>query len=98
MIRRIREAKPAGDKVVDVDGSYLWRKHQRLIESGINVVLVGIPSPPLTGWESVTEANHKEYANKIPQVTAGMHERELLYGIRLYHCYFYYRCTVYVFG
>ena len=27
MIRRICEAKQAGDKVIDVDGSYLWRQY-----------------------------------------------------------------------
>ena len=72
LICRIREARLSGDKVVDVDGSYLWRKYQRVSESGANVVPVGVPSPPLTGWQSVTEANHKEYADKIPQVTAGL--------------------------
>ena len=74
LICRIREAKLSGDKVVDVDGLYLymWRKYQRVSKSGANVVPVGVPSPPLTGWQSVTEANHKEYADKIPQVTAGL--------------------------
>ena len=72
MVCRIREAKQSGDKVVDVDGSYLWRKYQRVSENGVSVFPVGAPSPPLTGWESVTEANHKEYADKIPQVTAGL--------------------------
>ena len=72
LICRIREAKLSGDKVVDVDGSYLWRKYQRVSESDANVVPVGVSSPPLTGWQSVMEANHKEYADKIPQVTAGL--------------------------
>ena len=72
LICRIREAKLSGDKVVDVDGSYLWRKYQWVSESDANVVPVGVPSPPLTGWQSVMEANHKEYADKIPQVTAGL--------------------------
>ena len=71
MVCRIREAKQSGDRVIDVDGSYLWRKYQRMSESGVSVVPIGIPSLPLTGWESVTEANHKEYADKIPRVTAG---------------------------
>ena len=95
MILRICEVKCAGDKVIDIDGMYLWQKHQTMSESGINVVPVGIPSSPLTGWESVTEANHKEYANKIPQVTAGT---LYAYNIRLYHCYFYYRCVQYLWG
>ena len=72
LICRICEAKLSGDKVVDVDGLYLWRKDQRVSESGANVVLVGVQSPPLTGWQSVTKGNHKECADKIPQVTAGL--------------------------
>ena len=72
MVCMIHEAKQSGDEVVDVDGSYLWRKYQRVSESGVSVFPVGAPSPPLTGWESVTEANHKDYADKIPQVTAGL--------------------------
>ena len=80
MVCRIREAKQSGDKVVDVDGSYLWHKYQGVSESGVSVVPVGAPSPPLTGWESVTEANHKEYANKIPQVTAGLNGNKFLFS------------------
>ena len=60
MICRIHEAKQTGDRVTDVDVLYLWRKYQRMSKSGVSVVPVGVPSMPLTGWESVTEANHKE--------------------------------------
>ena len=80
MVCRIREAKQSGDKVVDVDGSYLWRKYQRVSKSGVSVVPVGAPSPLLTGWESVMEANHKEYADKIPQVTAGLNGNNFFFS------------------
>lgn len=63
---RVREAKAAGAKVIDVDGSYVYRKYHQL--PGI---VLPSPDPPLTGWETVTEANHLEIANKIPRVTHG---------------------------
>ena len=47
---------------------------------GVSVFPVGAPSPPLTGWESVTEANHKEYADKIPQVTAGLNGNDISFA------------------
>ena len=63
----------AGDKVVDVDGSYLWRKYQAVCETGVNVapLLHVVPDQPLSGWELVTETNYKEYADRIPRVTPG---------------------------
>ena len=54
-IIRVRSAATEGLKVVDVDGSYLPRKHEQLKQAG---VLVAPLSPPLGGWETVTEENH----------------------------------------
>ena len=68
---RIRQAVEEKAKVVDVDGSYLYRKHQRLEAAGVNVAPLETPSPPLTGWESVSEDNVKVLADNIPRVTAG---------------------------
>ena len=34
IIRRIHEAKWVGDEVIDVDGSNLWSKYQRMSEMG----------------------------------------------------------------
>ena len=68
----IREAKKLGTaKVVDVDGSYLSWKHQKLQSEGLAVVPLGIPDMPLVGWESVTATNYMDMAKKMPCVTAG---------------------------
>ena len=70
---RIRECIQRGNKVVDVDGSFLWRKHQSLSEPGAKVVpLTATPVSPLSGWEAVTEANHREFTDRIPTVTSGI--------------------------
>ena len=60
-----------GAKIVDVGGSYVYKKHQQLMSSGINVAPLKTPPPPLSGWESVTEASIKELASSIPRVTPG---------------------------
>lgn len=64
---RIREAKAAGDAVVDVDGSYLYRKYQLHAD-----VVTAVPNPPLAGWEPVSKGNYRDIASKIPKVTHGM--------------------------
>lgn len=58
-------------KVVDVVGSYLWRKQQQLNESGVVTSDVGLPSPPLSGWITINEVNSKELAKDTPTVTSG---------------------------
>ena len=65
---RVREAVQAKLPVIDVDGSYLYRKQQRL-GSGSHCT----PSPILlTGWESVSAENAREMSVKIPRVTQGV--------------------------
>jgi len=59
------------------------------------VAPIGAPSIPMTGWESVTEANYKEYVGKIPQVTAGIHKGKLQICIIL--TAMYYTGTVYTY-
>lgn len=61
---RIREAKTCGMPVVDVDGSYLICKYQKLQQAGINVAPLKLPSMPLTRWESVDDTNFKEATKK----------------------------------
>ena len=39
---------------MDVDGSYLYKKKKKLEDSGQMVSFLGLPSAPLTGWETVT--------------------------------------------
>ena len=68
---RIREAKKNKTPVIDVDGSYLFRKHQQLLSQGLPLVPLDIPSTPLTGWEPVNAGNYFEMAKKIPRLTSG---------------------------
>ena len=63
-----------GAKVIDVDGTYLYKKHQRLALKDANVAPLTLPIPPLCGWESVTESNVKALAKKVPRVTSGTYD------------------------
>ena len=44
--------------VVDVDGSYLYRKYKILTDAGERVSLSSLPPPPLSGWTIMNE-NYK---------------------------------------
>ena len=65
---RVRNEVLTGSPVIDVDGSYLYRKQQRLT---CGQATLPPPSRPLRGWESVTAANMNEMAKKIPRVMPG---------------------------
>lgn len=54
---------------MDVDGSYLYRKWQKLHHEGITVAPLRLPSVPLAGWEIVDAANYLDMAKRIPRVT-----------------------------
>ena len=71
---RIREAKSDQLPIVDVDGTYMYRKQQRLTESGVinSMSSLNPPSPPLSGWEDLTGANVESIGPKIPVVTSGL--------------------------
>ena len=58
--------------MVDVDGSYLYKKYQHLDASSVNVAPLEVPPPLLTGWESVSKGNIKVVADTIPYVTTGV--------------------------
>ena len=68
---RIEQAKSKQLPLVDVDGSYLYRKQQTITQSGIAVAPLPPPSPPLSGWEVVTDGNVQTMASKIPVVASG---------------------------
>ena len=68
---RIHQAISECAPVVDVDGSYLHRKHQHLTASGVSLAPLEDPPPPITGWESVTEENVHSLVQNIPKVTTG---------------------------
>lgn len=57
---------------MNVDGSYLYRKWQKLQDEGITVAPLGLPSIPLAGWEIVNATNYLDMAKRIPRVTHGM--------------------------
>ena len=71
-IFRIAEAKAKQEKIVDVDGSYLYLKQQKLVSSGVSVAPVSHSTSPILGWETVNAANYKEYSSKILIVTQGL--------------------------
>jgi len=56
---------------VDVDGSYLYRKHKAVVNAGMRAAPLPLPSPPLTGWESVSQETVAEISKKVPYVTSG---------------------------
>ena len=67
---RVRKSKKLD--MVDVDGSYLYRKHQSLQSMGMSVVTLPLPCVPLRGWEQVNEGNYTAMAKKIPCVPPGV--------------------------
>lgn len=69
---RIEKARQEGAQVCDVDGSYLFRQQQRAIEGSIAVSPMGVPDPPISGWEQLTTKNHKDISSKIPLVMPGI--------------------------
>ena len=58
--------------IVDVDGSYLYRKYKTLSDAGENVLLPSIPPPPISGWTAMTSENYQSLALSVPPVTHGM--------------------------
>ena len=68
---RVIQAKQEGTPVVDVDGSYLYRKYKLLSEAGEHVSQPQPPSPPPPGWKVVNESTYKDIAPSIPIVTIG---------------------------
>ena len=49
----------------------MYRKHKQLADSGLTVAPLPLPSPPLSGWESVSQDNVAVIAKKVPHVTSG---------------------------
>ena len=68
---RIHDAVAEKLPIVDVDGSYLYRKQQALLHTGVHVEPLPLPAPPLAGWEVVTDSNVDTVSASIPIVTSG---------------------------
>ena len=60
--------KESGAKVIDVDGSYIYRKTQMASAPLRDAVL---PDVPLIGWEGVDVTVRSNHVDKIPKVTHG---------------------------
>ena len=67
---RIEEAKSQHLPVVDVDGSYLYKKRQ-LCDPHLTT-LPPPPPPPVSGWVTVNESNVSTVSREVPVVTSGM--------------------------
>ena len=69
---RIHEAIKEKLAVIDVDGSFTYQKHQKLVDSDVDVIPLEQPTcAPLSGWQEITESNVREIAEKMPRVTSG---------------------------
>lgn len=68
---RVREAAQASTPVVDVDGSYLYRKQQKQGAECSSFTPLPLPARPITGWELVSSENVGEMSSKVPRVTPG---------------------------
>ena len=66
---RVRQAMAEGVPVIDVDGTYLERKRQRLMSSNVAVAPLSTPSFPLHGWEEVKDDSVESITNKMPSVS-----------------------------
>ena len=44
---RMHEVEEEGSPIVDVDGSYVYKKYKSLTEAGVSVTLPSAPPPPI---------------------------------------------------
>ena len=74
---RIRHviAEGKGDAVVDVDGSYLYKKYKQMVDGGSSVSPLGPPQQPPQGWAALplttTDVQSSTLVSSLPSVTAG---------------------------
>ena len=70
---RVRNAIKDNVEIVDVDGSYLYRKIKRLETTGMNIAPPNHPtSLPISGWETISETNAAHLSQKMPCITNGL--------------------------
>ena len=58
--------------LVDVDGSFLYKKYEKMTKGGKNVCGLPVPSPPVSGWTAMDSRNYQSIALSLPCVTQGM--------------------------
>lgn len=61
--------KLEGTQVVDVDGTYLERKRQKLLSQHSSVALLPRPSFPTIGWKLITLDQQQEMPAEMPSVS-----------------------------
>ena len=59
--------------VVDVDGSYLYKKYKMLTDAGHVIAPLTAPPPPPSGWVTVSSENYTQVAPDIPTITVGQY-------------------------
>ena len=64
-LNRVHATMAEGKPVIDVDGSYLYRKQQK---QTTEITATTLPSEPLAGWESITTSNCEDMAKRIPLI------------------------------
>ena len=69
MYSRVHEAIREKAEIVDVDGSYMFRKHKAMTELGFSLAPLPLPTLPLSGWEAVTQHNFTVISKKMPSVS-----------------------------
>ena len=77
----MRKAKKEHVSVVDVDGTYLEKKHQRLVSQGINVAPLPVPQIPLCGWIDITDATPASLDADFPCVSPSVLYTYLAEGV-----------------
>ena len=68
---RVKHAEEEASPVMDVDGSYLYRKYQRLVKSGKDITQPDHPRSLPSGWKVVNERTYKDVTISVPLVTTG---------------------------
>ena len=67
---------------MDVDGSYLEKKRRRLLEMGVEVAQLPLPSDlPPQGWTEITDKNCDQWSAKLPDMTSGELYRYMATGV-----------------
>lgn len=61
--------KLEGAKVVDVDGTYLEQKRQKLLSQHSSVALLPRPSFPMVGWKLISLDQQQEMLAEMPSIS-----------------------------
>ena len=64
----MRKAKFENAAVIDVDGTYLEHKRQKLLDSHVAVAPLQRPTHPPCGWQTVSDGTWESLAQQMPCV------------------------------